>query len=96
MDPTLIAGAMGALGQAAAGGPSSAESGIGSANNFLDGSGWTVSTGQGKSTGATIVKSDPGTSPMGGAMAAGLAGFDVTTVAMLAIAAVVAIKVLKR
>ena len=72
MDPTIIAGAMGALGQAAAGGPSAASSTQGPIGNYMDGAGWTVSTGKATTTGgATVTK--PGDF-MPGAGAVGAAG----------------------
>lgn len=72
MDPTMVMGAMGALGQAAAGGPSAASSTQGPIGNYMDGAGWTVSTGKATTTGgATVTK--PGDF-MGGAGAAGGAG----------------------
>lgn len=90
------AAAFSAIGGAAAGGPSSAQSGTsGDSRLYQDGSGWTVSTGRGESTGATIVRSGEG-SPMGGAMAAGLAGFDLTTIALLAIGGAIAVRVLRK
>lgn len=78
MDPTLMMGAMGAIGQGLAGGPSSASASQGSIGNQLDGSGWTVSTGRGSiGSGATVSKStDPAMAqPLGiPAMQAGLGG----------------------
>lgn len=71
MDPTTI-GALAKFGssaaQALAGGPSSA-SGYTDARAFMDGAGWTVSTGGSRAVGATVTRSgDPfgastGTSP---------------------------------
>lgn len=88
MDP--YSAAFSAIGSAAAGGPSSAESGVGTIGNQFDGSGWTVSTGKGQTTGATIAKAE------GGASVPSLGGFDVNTLAVLAVVALVAWKALAR
>lgn len=102
MDPTLVMGAMGAIGQGLAGGPSSASSGFGSIGNQLDGSGWTVSTGRGSvGSGATITKpgdfmGQAGTSSSSPLMAAGFDGSGLEGVAMLLLIGAVAWKLLAR
>lgn len=93
MDP--YSAAFSAIGGAAAGGPSSAANGAVDQRLYQDGSGWSVATSSGRAEGATIVRSGE-QGAMGGALAAGFAGLDLTTLAMLALAAVVAIKVLRR
>ena len=87
MDP--YSAAFSAIGGAVAGGPSSADSGFGTIGNQFDGSGWTVSTGRGQSTGATIARAD-------GANVPSLGGFDINTIAILALVGVVAWKALQR
>lgn len=82
--------AFSAIGGAMAGGPSSAESGVGSIGNQLDGSGWTVSTGRGQSTGATIARAE------GGATVPSIGGLDVTTLAVLVVLGLVAWRATKR
>lgn len=95
MDP--YSAAFSAIGSAAAGGPSAAHSGTsGDSRLYQDGSGWTVSTSRGQATGATIVRSGE-EGATGSALAAGLAGgFDITTLAMIALVAVIALKVLRK
>lgn len=94
MDPTMVMGAMGALGQAAAGGPSAASSTQGDIGANFDGSGWTVSTGRGQSTGATITK--PADGMPGGQMMAGYGfGMDMNTMLMMLMVGLVAWKVVK-
>lgn len=88
MDP--YSAAFSAIGGAVAGGPSSAESGVGTIGNQFDGSGWTVSTGKGQATGATIAKAE------GGATVPSLGGFDVNTLAVLAVVGLIAWRALKR
>jgi hypothetical protein len=94
MDPMTMqamAGFGSAAAQAMSGGPSSA-SGYTDARAFMDGSGWTVSTGRAKATGGTITKGDPwGESGQAPAAAGGgaplmAAGMDPTI--MLALLAV--------
>lgn len=95
MDP--YSAAFSAIGGAAAGGPSSAANGAVDQRLYQDGSGWTVATSSGGATGATIVRSGE-ESPMGAGLAAGLAGGLGTPMmlALLALAAVVAIKALRK
>ena len=84
--------AIGAVGAAVAGGPSSAESGVGSIGNQFDGSGWTVSTGKSSATGATIARAEGGAS----VPSFGLAGLDTTTLAMVALIGLIAWKAFAR
>lgn len=67
------------------------------ARSFFDGSGWTVSTGTGRATGATITREGDPFGPTTLQTAGfGGAGGTWTNVAMLAIMGVVAVKLLRK
>lgn len=89
--------AFSAIGGAVAGGPSSASTGALDQRQYQDGSGWTVATGSARADGAQIIRSgDPNGSPLGGALAGAIGGFDYTTLAIVALVAVVLIRVLRK
>jgi hypothetical protein len=80
------------------GGSSSAASGFGGAlSAWQDGSGWTVATNGGRAEGATITRTgDPSSSPLTGAIAGAMGGADWTLLALAALGAIVAVRVLRR
>lgn len=91
--PQVMAAGVQALGAAVAGGPSAAHSGvIGDTRNWLDGSGWTVSTGSARAQGGTIAPASSAPALAGSL----LGGIDMTTALLGILAAFVLVRVLKR
>lgn len=94
MDPTVMAAGFQALGAAAAGGPSAASSAMdGSYRTYLDGSGWTVSTGRAQATGAPNIRNEGG---LPAALGAAMGGMDMTSLAVLVIGAAVLVRMLRK